>query len=525
MFVKSIKILLHRCKFTAAIYQSKSMKFILLSLIFLFGEFICFGQKPTIQWQKSYGGSFYDKAESVIETIDGGYAVCGSSESSNHDLTSNKGNTDFWIIKINNSGQLQWTGSWGGSNYDYLQQVIQTKDGGFLCIGNTNSSNGDITNAYGQIDYWVVKLDSLGTLQWKKNYGGDSNDWGHSACLANDNNFIIAGYSESNNQNVLGNHGNVDFWVLKIDENGNILWQKSYGGTGFDYLTSIKKTLDSGYVMTGYSYSTDNNLPENKGGSDIWALKVNSDGDIEWINSFGGTGYDFGRAIIEDSDGNFVITGETYSYDFDSEDRHDGYETSDVIAIKINHLGEKIWSRCYGGEGNEYGRSIIQTFDGEYAIAAESYSTTLGQPTGNHGSADYWLIKISPTNGDLIWEKTMGGIGHDEANCLTATFDNGYFIVGNSAHPISDDVTNNYGDDDFWVVKLKNSECQKTLNLVKDIPLGNVEYRALENIHSQSKVLDPLSNILYSSGKSVILSPGFTTQAGAVFEAKIEGCN
>ena len=439
-------------------------------------------------------------------------------------MTSNKGDFDFWIIKINNTGQLQWKSSWGGGNPDFLQEVIQTPDGGFLCIGNSNSSNGDITAPKGEIDYWVVKLSSTGTLQWKKNFGGSSNDWGYSVCLAHGGGYIIAGHSESNDQYVLQNHGNTDFWLLKIDDSGNILWQKTYGGSGFECLSAIKKTHDGGYVMTGYSYSTDGDFAQNKGGSDIVILKINDIGTIQWQNTFGGTLYDFGRSIIEDAEGNFLISGDTYSYDFDSIDRHDGFETSDIIVIKVNNLGQKIWSRCYGGEAHEYGRAIVQTFDGEYAVAAESYSTASGQPTGNHGSADFWLIKINPNNGDLIWEKTMGGTGHDEANCLIATFDNGYMVAGNSAHPISDDVTNNYGDDDFWVVKLKNSECQKTLNLVKDTPIGDIEYRTLENITSQSHLINNTSKIIYSSGRSIVLSPGFTTTSGMVFTAKIEGC-
>jgi hypothetical protein len=487
-------------------------------------ESISFAQKPTIQWQKSYGGSFYDKALSVVATNDGGYVVCGHSESSNYDVTSNQGNFDFWILKINNTGQIEWKSSWGGSGPDYLQQVIQSPDGGFLCVGNTNSSNGDIVGSKGQIDYWAVKINSSGILQWKKNYGGSSNDWGYSACIASDGGYIIAGYSESNDQNVSENHGNIDFWVLKIDDNGNILWQKTYGGFGFDYLGAIIQTQDDGYAITGYSNSSNADFPQNKGGTDIWLLKINIAGNIQWANNFGGSLDDIGKALAEDNDGNFIITGETYSYDFDAISNHSS-TSRDIIVIKTNNLGQKIWSKCYGGDSNEYGRTIIQTYDGEYAIVGESYSSSSGQPTGNHGSADFWLIKINPADGDLRWEKTMGGAGHDEANCLIATFDNGYLVVGNAAQPISDDVTNNYGDDDFWVVKLENRECQKNLNLVADIPLSNIDFKALENITSQSKLLNNTSKISYSTGKSVILNPGFKTTTGTVFEAKIEGCN
>jgi hypothetical protein len=524
MFTNSIKIHLHNHKFIVAIPQLKSMKLILLILSFCLFELTCFAQKPTIQWQKSYGGSFYDKAESIVETSDGGYVIAGHSESNDFDLSVNHGSFDFWIIKINNTGLIQWSSSWGGGNPDYLQQVIQTNDSGFLCIGNTVSNDGDITNSFGQIDFWVIKLNSLGTLQWKKNFGGASNDWGYSICLTNDSNYIIAGYSESNDQNVLNNHGNADFWVLKIDANGIELWQKSYGGDGFDYLTAIIQTHDGGYAMTGYSNSANGDFPQNIGATDIAVLKINSNGDIQWKNNFGGTLDDFGRAIMEDTEGNFIITGDTYSYDFDATENHNGYWSRDYIVIKTNNLGQKTWAKCYGGEGNEYGRSIHQTFDGEYAIAGESYSTTSGDPTGNHGSAEYWLIKIDPSNGNLRWEKNMGGIGHDEANCFIPTFDNGYIVVGNSAHPISDDVTYNYGDDDIWVVKLKNNECQKKLSLEKDIPIGSYEFKAIENITSQSKILSNTSNILYSTGKNIILNPGFKTESGAVFEAKIKGC-
>lgn len=502
----------------------KPMKNILFLSFFFLIRFITIAQKPIIEWQKNYGGSSFDKAKSIVQTIDGGYIIGGYSQSTNIDLSTNKGDYDFWIIKIDNLGQIQWKKSLGGSGYDYVQQVIQTPDDGYLFIGYTSSTNGDITNPLGQIDIWAAKFNSAGTIQWKKNFGGSFNDWGVSICLTDDENYIISGTTGSNDQNVSYNHGNFDFWVIKINTNGNILWEKTYGGSGLDYLSFITKTADGGYAVVGYANSTDGNFLQNKGGTDIWLLKINSNGVFQWANNFGGSLDDTPRALIEDSDGNFVIVGETYSLDFDAIENHNGYWTRDYIVIKTNSVGQKLWAHCYGGTSEEYGRSIFQTFDGEYAIAGESYSTN-GDPTGNHGSAEYWLIKLDPTNGAIRWEKNMGGTGHDEATSLARTFDNGYVIVGNSAPPVSNDVTSNYGLDDIWVVKLKNNECPKKLNLVSDIPLGNIEFKAIEKITSQAKILNTSSNILYSTGKSVILNPGFKTESGAIFEAKIEGCN
>ncbi len=501
------------------------MKYILLNIFLLFTGFSITAQTPTIQWQKNYGGSFYDKAESIIETNEGGYVIAGHSQSSNHDLTSNLGNYDCWIIKINNTGGIVWKKTLGGSGYDYFRKIIKTPDNGYLCIGESNSPNGDIVAPFGQIDYWVIKINDAGTIEWKKNYGGSSNDWGNSVCLTNDANYIIAGHSESNDQNSSSQIGGIDFWVLKINPTGNIIWKKKYGGLQYDFLSSIIQTQDGGYAICGYSASTSGHFLQNMGGLDVWVVKIDVEGNIQWKNNFGGSLDDFSRAIIEDIDGNFVVVGETYSFDFDANENHSSEGKRDYFVIKINNLGQKIWTRCYGGENNEYARSVVQNNAGEYVIIGESYSIS-GQPTNNHGSAEYWLIKVNTTDGSLIWQKNYGGEGHDEPNAMLVTFDNNYIIAGNAAHPIGNgDVTNNFGDDDFWVVKLKNNECQKNLNLVADIPLGNIEFKALENITSQIKILNNTSNILYSTGKSVILNPGFKTQSGAVFEAKIEGCN
>ncbi|RYG05293.1 MAG: hypothetical protein EOO07_30190 [Chitinophagaceae bacterium] len=361
-----------------------------LSIFFI----ICFcsctlivAQKPIVEWQKTYGGSFYDKAVSVVETADGGYFVGGHSQSDNYYLENNYGFFDGWVIKLNRLGELQWKKSLGGSGEDYINSVIETYDHKYICVGHSNSVNYDITENYGHIDYWVIKFANNGDIEWKKSLGGGSNDFGYSICKADNDTYIVAGYSESSDSNVLGNHGWADAWLLKIDGAGNVLWQQSYGGVKSDHAHSVIKTHDSGFLFVGYSNSIDIPGVPNKGGLDFWVVKLNKNGAIQWQKSFGGTLDEYAKAVVQCNDGSYLIAGETYSHDFDATENHANSENTgnrDYLIVKIDSLGQKIWSRCYGGLKNEYARSILQMVDGEYLVMGESYS-----PDGEGVPADH----------------------------------------------------------------------------------------------------------------------------------------
>ncbi|HEY1056888.1 MAG TPA: hypothetical protein VGE24_17205, partial [Emticicia sp.] len=436
---------------------------------------------------------------------------------------------DGWVIKLNQNGELQWKKSLGGSGEDYINSVIETNDHKFICAGHTNSVNYDITENYGHNDYWLLKLTENGTIEWKKNIGGTSNEYAFSICKADNDTYIVAGYSESNDSLILGNHGQFDALLLKIDGAGNVLWQKSYGGTKSDHAHNIIKTRDGGFVFVGYSSSEDLVGITNKGGLDFWVVKLNKEGEIQWQNTFGGTLDEYAKSVIQCSDGSFVIAGETYSHDLDAAENHadfDNPDNRDYLLVKIDSVGQKIWSRCYGGVKNEYARSILQMVDGEYLVVGESYSANGdGDPVGNHGSADFWVLKLNPINGDIRWQKTYGGSGHDEPNCMVSTFDNGYLIAGNTASNSDGDVTGWRGDDDFWILKLKNNECQSVMNLTKNIPSGNYDYSASESINFNGQIMSNTSLIKMHANKSIILSNGFQTQVGATFVADMSGCS
>jgi hypothetical protein len=497
-------------------------------VLYLFVQFIIhtsFGQSPSVLWQKSLGGSFYDKAVSIIELEDGGYIVAGHSQSSNFDLSMNHGGYDWWIVRLSNDGYIIWQKSLGGSNDEYLRKIIKTPDGNILCIGDTQSNNGDVTHYIDQIDFWVAKVDLSANLIWEKCYGGVNIDIGNSVCSTDDGNFLIAGSTESQFPYILNNHGLSDFLLIKIDPKGNEIWQKTYGGSGNESCKSIKKCSNGDYILIGNSTSIDGDLSNNYGEQDVWMLKIDNEGLVQWQQNFGGSKDDFINNFTEDHEGNFVIIGETYSFDFDAIENHSGNGARDFFILKVSTQDQKIWNHCYGGSGDEYARGIIESNSNEYVVVGEAYSND-GQATNNIGSADIWIIKLDSNIGEIIWQKKFGSEGHEEPNDLILSFDNNFLFVGNT-HPIQNfiDVTQHYGDDDFWMVKLLNNDCVKNLFLKTDMLYGNKNFISSEIISSSAKVLSSTSQIIFSTKKNILLQSGFSTQNGAVFEAKIEGFN
>ncbi len=270
--------------------MSKPICFLLAAILLSANSF---AQTPLIEWQKSLGGTGGDFASSIQQTSDGGYIVAGYSGSNDGDVTGNHGNTDYWIVKLDNTGAIQWQKSLGGTSNDFASSIQQTSDGGYIVAGYNGSNNGDITgNHGGGTDSWVVKLDSTGTIQWQKSLGGTSLDYASSIQQTNDGGYIIAGESSSDNGDVTVNHGGLDFWVVKLDTVGIIQWQKSLGGTSDDGAYSIQQTSDEGYIVAGYSGSNDGDVTGHHGGSDFdyWVVKLSADNifsDVTGNLSFG----------------------------------------------------------------------------------------------------------------------------------------------------------------------------------------------------------------------------------------------
>ena len=415
--------------------------------ILLFLVNVLFAQN--IEWQKSFGGDSTDYANDILQTTDGGYIMVGSSTSIEGDVTGNHGSSDAWIVKLDSSGNLAWQKCLGGSGWDEANAIQQTTDGGYIVAGYSNSLDGDVTGIHGSDDYWVVKLTANGTLAWQKCFGGHDQDRAYSIQQTTDGGYIVAGWSSSYDGQVIGNHGSDDFWIVKLDSSGNLSWQKSLGGSGRDWAFSIQQTTDGGYIVVGYSYSTDEEVTGNHGNGDSWIVKLAANGNLSWQKCLGGSEDDGAFSIQQTTDGGYIVAGTSYSTDGEVTGNHG---LSDYWIVKLTINGNLSWQKNFGGSNYDEAYSVEQTIDGGYIVGGYSESMD-GEVTGNHGG-DYWIVKLA-ANGTLSWQKCLGGSSTEEAYAIQQTTDGGYIVAGLSCSN-DGDVSGNHEFCDVWVVKLKN---------------------------------------------------------------------
>ncbi|MEO5675427.1 MAG: MopE-related protein [Chitinophagales bacterium] len=404
--------------------------------------------QPIIEWQKSLGGSDYDGAFSVQQTADEGFIVAGFSYSDDGDVSENNGYMDYWLVKQDASGTLEWENSLGGNSFDAAYSVRQTSDDGFIVAGYSSSAGGDVSGNHGAYDYWVIKLDAAGVIIWQKSLGGSLEDLAHCVEQTADNGFIIAGSSGSGDGDVSGNHGAEDYWIVKLDESGNLQWQKSLGGSMIDFASYIEQTDDMGYIVAGYTYSSDGDVSINHGANDYWIVKLDSAGGLQWQKSLGGSASDQATCIRQTTDGGFVVAGISESSDGDVSGNH-GLE--DFWVVKLDETGSMEWQKSMGGSSYDEAYSIDQTSEGGFIVAGQTQSGD-GDVSFNHGSGDDWIVKLDPY-GNLSSEVTYGGSGNDAAHSIQQTSSGG-FIVGGYTFSSDGDVSGNHGYQDYWILNL-----------------------------------------------------------------------
>ncbi len=415
-------------------------------------SFCCFYSfaQPAIQWQKSFGGSGHEVAYSIQQTPDSGYVVAGWSISNDGDVTGNHGDYDYWIVKLNGNGMISWEKSFGGSGIDHAFAIQRTNNNGYIVAGSSNSNDSEVSGNHGSYDSWIVKLDSTGVIQWQKSLGGTGNEVAWSIQQTTDSGYIVAGGSNSNDGDITANHGGYDYWIVRLDSMGTVQWQKSLGGSADDIAYSIQQTNDGGYIVAGESYSNDGDVTGNHGVIDYWIVKLNSMGGIQWQKCLGGTSADFAYSIQQTSDSGYIIAGDSFSNDSDVTANHGGH---DYWIVKLNNIGVIQWQKCLGGTGYyDAAFSIQQTTDGGSVVAGYSNSVD-GDVTGNHGgNSDYWIVKQDST-GAVQWQKCLGGTSQDNAYSIRETIDGGYIVAGGSSSN-NGDITAGRGGFDYWIVKL-----------------------------------------------------------------------
>ncbi|HRH48920.1 MAG TPA: T9SS type A sorting domain-containing protein [Panacibacter sp.] len=362
---------------------------------------------------------------------------------------------------------IQWQKCVGGSSYDEARSIQQTKDGGYIMAGSSNSINGDISGNHGKDDYLVVKFDAAGTILWQKSLGGSSSEAAWSIQQTKDGGYIVGGTSYSNDGDVSGHHGtdpNSDYWIVKLDSIGTIQWQKSLGSpsgffSGFgDLARSIQQTKDGGYIVAGDSWANGGDVSGNHGnGPDYWIVKLDSAGTILWQKSLGGSATENVHAIRQTIDGGYIVAGASFSNDGDVSGHHGDPNlilSSDYWIVKLDSAGAILWQKSLGGLSNEHCNDIQQTFDKGYIMFGHSNSTD-GDVSGNHGNFDYWIVK-SDSTGTIQWQKSFGGSNNEFGYSIRQTSDSGYILAGTSSSN-DGDVIVNHGYEDYWIVKLDNT--------------------------------------------------------------------
>ena len=345
------------------------------------------------------------------------------------------------------SKKLGFVKTFGGSEEDIAHSVISTHDGGFAVVGNTQSTNGVFTfkNRSGS-DIFLMKFNSFLIMEWVKTYGGSADDRGREVIQLADGSYVIAGYSKSSDGDASVNKGQHDNWIIKTDENGEIIWEKSFGFLGHDHAYNIIATADGGLFFNGFldltsaeltrRESEKRTLTNKHGVGEFWCHKIDGNGQAQWSNYFGGTNNDRSYDALETDQGDFILVGSTESKDFDITDPKGGY---DMWIVKIDAKGELLWEQAIGGSRYDIGKAIIETKNGDYLAVGQSYSSDkdIVNPLG---ASDGIVAKIS-SKGVLKEVQNYGSDGFDTLNDIIELENGTLILAGSSGNQELDSIT------------------------------------------------------------------------------------
>jgi hypothetical protein len=291
--------------------------------------------------------------------------------------------------------EANWIKTYGGTGSEYMYSIQQTSDGGYIVAGETSSFGA------GNTDAWLLKLNADGVIEWQKAYGGAGSEYMYSIQQTSDGGYIVAGETNSSGA------GDSDAWLLKLNENGTVQWQKTYGGAGYDYFASVRQ-IGTEYFVAGMTSSF------GAGDNDVWLLKINGDGIVTWQKTYGGTGYDYASLFQQTSDGGYIVAGGTQSF---------GATWMDFWLLKLDGDLNVQWQNRYGGPLHDYLSSMKQVSDGGYILVGRTSSF------GTNYTYDGWILKLTG-NGNIEWQKTYGGAANDILISVEQTADGGYIAAG-----------------------------------------------------------------------------------------------
>ncbi|MCY7409124.1 MAG: hypothetical protein LH473_02535 [Chitinophagales bacterium] len=470
---------------------------LLITLFLVVGIYARSNAQLSKVWDNRFGGTKGDALQAIIETSDHGFLLGGFSGSDSGFEKSEdnwSGAVDFWVIKTDSTGLKLWDKRFGGFNGDFLEDAVESNDGGFLLGGWSVSDSGGNKSQHsrgGGSDYWVIKIDNEGNYQWDKTFGGSGYDVLFCLTKALDGGYLLAGYSESDSSgdktqnNWGGGYFHDDVWIVKIDSVGNKQWDRRYGGDESDGCRKILQTKNGGYLLSCTSTSdSSGDKSQNTWGiddDDYWLIKIDANGNKLWDKDFGGLEYDLGSSMSVMQNGTIVIVGQSNSLiGGDRTVTNWGiYPDQDFWIVMLDSNGNKIWDQHYGGISNEYPNVVKVTSDDAILVTGYSNSGISGDKTeiGGQGNVNAWMIKFD-TNGVKQWDKTLVNDAFNGIGYALETNDGGFVIGTSSDADIGGDKSqDSRGESDYFFAKFKvpiqfssdTSLCQKDCILFNNL--------------------------------------------------------
>lgn len=417
-----------------------------------------------LDWIVTYGGSESDEAVAIIPTTDNNYMVLGTTRSSDGDIsnkTSEK--SDFWLLKISENGSILWDKTYGGSEDDVATSIAQTDDGGYILAGYSRSNDGHVSGNEGFHDYWILKVDSNGNVQWDKNFGFLGSDQAFSIFQTSDGGYFVSGFFDvsasegegndgfnSGNNDRGGRHGVGEYWAIKMDADGEYIWRRYFGGSNNDRSYSARETSDGSFIVIGSSESGDFDITDSKGSYDYWVVKIGPTGDKIFTKSYGGSEIDVAYTMCEAGNNQYLLAGDARSAD---QDVSSPKGNADLWLIKINSNGNLLWEKSLGGSAFDSAKGIVPAPEGNYAITGSSRSADQ-DVSNNNGENDAWTILVD-ASGNLIFEMSLGGSSLDFGEDLTISNDGSSLIVVGNTESNDGDIPENKGIKDALIFKIK----------------------------------------------------------------------
>jgi len=374
-------------------------------------------------------------------------------------------------------GEIVWVKSLGGSGVDQANSIVATQDGNYIVAGTTYSNDGDVTGkTTTDADYWIVKISGTGTVLWDKTYGTEEDEIATHIANTSEGGYLVTGYSRGNNCGSNSNSGFHDYWLLKLNAEGEEEWCQNFGYGGSDQSFDAFETSDGGYFVTGYfdvSASGGEGNEDRSGAETLhgvgeyWCIKMDASGAFVWKRYFGGSNNDRSYKALEMPDGDFLLMGSSESEDFDITDSKGSY---DFWAVKVAANGDKVWTKSFGGTGVDVGYGVAPTETGNYFLIGDTRSDDM-DVSNNYGNADIWVVEMS-AGGMLLSEKSFGGSQFDTGKGIYPISNNNYLLSG-STRSNDQDISFNNGENDAWIGIM---DANKNLIFEKSVGGSNLDF-------------------------------------------------